>query len=339
MSPSISRRSFAASSLYALGLTTASTVAPVIPATLSAESVESKLAAREFWVTDGDVRLYVYRKQASGKKERRPTLLLSHGSSVSSVPSFDLRVPGRSGFSMMDFFARRGFDVWTFDYEGYGKSSRTGGNSNIARGVVDLQKITSFIHQTTGDSKLFLFGESSGALRIGAYAERFPGQVNRIAMSSLSYKGEGSPTLTQRKDDLQFLQRHDRRPRDRKMIETIFTRDKDGTYDPAVPQALADMELALPGSDSVPTGTYVDMTTILPVLDPKKNALPTIIVRGEYDGIATEADVLDYFRNIACSEREYRLLAGATHAVCWGNQRLVAWNAIAGFFESDQQGS
>ena len=61
-----------------------------------------------------------------------------------------------------------------------------------------------------------------------------------------------------------------------------------------------------------------------------------LAVRGENDGIATESDVLDYFQNIACSEREYRLLAGATHAVCWGNQRLIAWEAIAGFFEADQ---
>ena len=240
---------------------------------------------------------------------------------------------------MMDFFARRGFDVWTFDYEGYGKSSRTGGNSNIARGVFDLKKVIAFIREQTGESKQFLFGESSGALRVGVYAQSFPEQVNRIAFSSLSYMGAGSTTLSQRKEELQFLQTHDRRPRDRNMINSIFTRDKTGTYDPAVPDALANMELALPDSDSVPTGTYVDMVTILPVLDPKKNVLPTIIVRGEYDGIATESDVLDYFRSISCSEREYRLLAGATHAVCWGNQRLVAWEAIAGFFEAGQLGA
>jgi alpha-beta hydrolase superfamily lysophospholipase len=323
---------------YAFGVTTASAVAPILPSALAAESPEGGLSTQEHWVTDGDVRLYAYRKQAVGKEKRKPVLLLSHGSSVSSVPSFDLRIPGRSGFSMMDFFAHRGFDVWTFDCEGYGKSSRTGGNSNIARGVFDLQRVAEFIRQKTGEetgeAKLFLFGESSGALRVGGFAQNFPNQVSGLAMSSLSYMGTGSSTLSQRKEQLQFFQTHDRRPRDRDMIASIFTRDKAGTYDPAVPEALANMELAIPDNETVPTGTYLDMVTILPVLDPKKNLVPTMIVRGEYDGIATESDVLDYFSQIACSDRAYQLLAGATHAVCWGNQRLVAWKAIAGFFDN-----
>ena len=40
---------------------------------------------------------------------------------------------------MMDAFARYGFDVWTMDHEGYGRSSRTDGNSDIASGVEDLK--------------------------------------------------------------------------------------------------------------------------------------------------------------------------------------------------------
>ena len=335
MPPIVSRRSVVSGAL-ALGVTSASSVAPMLPSALAAESPKTGLSTQEFWVTDGDVKLYVYRKQESTKKAHRPVLLLSHGSSISSVPSYDLRVPGKSDFSMMDFFAHRGFDVWTFDYEGYGKSSRTGGNSNIARGVFDLKKVADFIQAKTGEAKLFLSGESSGALRAGCFAEKYPDQVSGIALSALSYKGEGSTTLAQRKQQLEFYQTHDRRPRDRNMILSIFTRDKTGTYDPAVPEAMANMELAIPNNDTVPTGTYLDMVTILPVVDPKKNTVPSILLRGEYDGIATESDVLDYFRNIASSDREYRLIPGATHAMGLGNQRLVVWKAIAEFFESDR---
>lgn len=335
MSLTVSRRSIVSGAL-ALGVTAASGVSSILPSELSAESPKTGLSTQEFWVTDGDVKIYVYRKQESAKKAHRPVLLLSHGSSISSVPSYDLRVPGKSDFSMMDFFARRGFDVWTFDYEGYGKSSRTGGNSNIARGVFDLKKVADFIQSKTGEAKLFLYGDSSGALRAGAFAEKFPDQVSGIALAALSYMGAGSTTLAQRKEQLEFYKTHDRRPRDRNMILSIFTRDKVGTYDPAVPEALANMELAIPDNDTVPTGTYLDMVTILPVVDPKKNVVPTILLRGEYDGIATEADVLDYFRNIACADREYRLIAGATHALSLGNRRLVAWKAIAEFFESDR---
>jgi pimeloyl-ACP methyl ester carboxylesterase len=39
----------------------------------------------------------------------------------------------------MNVFAGYGFDVWTLDFEGYGRSTRTDGNSNIAEGVKGLR--------------------------------------------------------------------------------------------------------------------------------------------------------------------------------------------------------
>ena len=39
----------------------------------------------------------------------------------------------------MNVFAGYGFDVWTMDHENYGKSSRTGSNSDIASGAEDLK--------------------------------------------------------------------------------------------------------------------------------------------------------------------------------------------------------
>ena len=52
------------------------------------------------------------------------------------------------------------------------------------------------------------------------------------------------------------------------MIRSIFTRDKPGTTDPAIAEFLADEELKF--GDQVPTGTYLDMTSKLPLVDPKK---------------------------------------------------------------------
>ncbi len=44
-------------------------------------------------------------------------LFLVHGSSISARPSFDLTVPGGGEYSLMNVFARYGFDVWTMDHE------------------------------------------------------------------------------------------------------------------------------------------------------------------------------------------------------------------------------
>ena len=100
----------------------------------------------------------------------KPVLFLVHGSSNGAQSSYDLHVPGKGEYSMMNVFARLGYDVWTMDHEGYGKSSRTSGNSDIASGVEDLKAAIPTVVKETGRDKMHMYGTSSGAIRAGAYA-------------------------------------------------------------------------------------------------------------------------------------------------------------------------
>ena len=215
----------------------------------------------------------------------RPVLFFVHGSSVTSR-GFDLNVPGHGEYSIMNEFARYGFDCWTMDHENYGKSGRTSGNSDIASGVEDLKVAADVVIRETGRQKFHFIGESSGALRAGAYAMVRPDRVDRLVLAAFTYKGEGSPTLTKRAEQLDYYRSHNMRKRDRDMIRSISTRDKPGTSDPAAVEVLADVEMQF--GDQVPTGTYLDMTANLPVVHPDKVLAPVLLVRGEYDGIATD---------------------------------------------------
>jgi pimeloyl-ACP methyl ester carboxylesterase len=247
-------------------------------------AANEKVWSNEYWAQKGDVKLYMFRKRMGAPQAGKPplpVLFLVHGSSISST-SFDLTVPGRGEYSLMNVFAGFGYDVWTMDFEGYGKSSRTEGNSNIAGGVEDLKAALPVVARETGQQKFHVFGESSGALRAGAFAMAQPEVINRLVLAAFTYTGEGSPTLKDRAKQVEYYRTHNRRPRDRDMIRSIFTRDKPGTSDPAVGEALADAELKY-GND-VPTGTYLDMTANLPVVDPLKVHVPVMLVRGEYDG-------------------------------------------------------
>ena len=105
-------------------------------------ATQSDIWSNEYWAKKGEVSLYMFRKRLGAPKPGeppRPVLFLVHGSSNSARTSFDMTVPGVGEYSMMNVFARYGFDVWTMDHEGYGRSSRTGGNSDIASGVEDLK--------------------------------------------------------------------------------------------------------------------------------------------------------------------------------------------------------
>ena len=72
----------------------------------------------------------------------------------------------------MDVFARWGWDVWTMDHEGYGRSGRTDGNSDIASGAADLLAAAAAVEREAGARSFHLLGESSGALRAAPSARR-----------------------------------------------------------------------------------------------------------------------------------------------------------------------
>ena len=181
----------------------------------------------EFWTAEytakkGDVSLQMYRKRVGAPTAggaAKPVLFLVHGSSNGAQSSYDLHVPGKGEYSMMNVFARLGYDVWTMDHEGYGKSSRTSGNSDIASGVEDLKAAIPTVVKETGRDKMHMYGTSSGAIRAGAYAMVEPQRVDRLVLSAFTYKGENAPTLQQRAKQLEYYKTHNTRLRDRAMIE------------------------------------------------------------------------------------------------------------------------
>jgi alpha-beta hydrolase superfamily lysophospholipase len=330
-----------ASGLSALGLaaSTASGAGDLlaqdpVSATAKTARTSGKVWSQEYWAQKDNLKLYLFRKRASAPQPGRPALpvlFLVHGSSISSRSSFDLTVPGRGEYSLMDKFAQYGYDVWTMDFEGYGRSPKAAGNSNIADGVEDLKAAVQVVIRETGQQRFHFFGESSGGLRAGAYAMVRPDSVNRLVLAAFTYTGQGSPTLSDRAKQLEFYRTHNTRPRDREMIRSIFTRDKPGTSDPAVGDAMADAEL--PFGDSVPTGTYLDMTANLPVVDPLKIKAPVLIVRGEYDGIATEEDLVAFFQKLPNRDRQLIVLPGMAHSVAMGINRHELWHVMKAFLE------
>lgn len=314
-----------------LGLAAVTLAGSAQPA--SAQDPAEEFISGDYWTKKGEIPLYLYRKKLRDVRTTglpyRPVLFLVHGSSISSRSTFDLTVPGAGEYSLMNVFARLGYDVWTMDFEGYGRSGRGDGNSDIKSGIEDLKIGCEVVARETRQTKFHFLGESSGALRAGAFAMARPDRVDRLVLEAFVWTGEGSPTLAKRGEQLDYFRTHNRRPRDRDMIRSIFVRDKPGTSDPRVAEALADAELKF--GDTIPTGTYLDMTAHLPLVDPTKVHAPVMIVRGEYDGIATEQDLLNFYIKLPSPDRQFIVLAGAAHAVTLGNNRAQLWHVVHSF--------
>jgi alpha-beta hydrolase superfamily lysophospholipase len=129
---------------------------------------------------------------------------------------------------------------------------------------------------------------------------------------------------------VEYYRTHNRRLRDREMVRSIFTRDgHPGGYDQAVAEALADEEMKF--GDQVPTGTYLDMTANLPLVDPTKVRAPVLLVRGEHDGIATVDDLQDFYKQLPNGDRQFVILPGVAHSVTFANNRHMLWHVMREF--------
>jgi pimeloyl-ACP methyl ester carboxylesterase len=294
----------------------------------SAAAIEGK----DHWTDKaGGVKLFMFERRAANRANKAGTILFVHGSSMAGQPTFDLHVEGRPDSSVMDWFARRGFDCWCLDMEGYGRSGKDrDNNAPIAQGAEDCLAAARYIEQLLGDRALLVYGISSGALRAALFAQRHPERVARLALDAMVWTGEGSPTLAERRKKLPEFKAKNRRPIDKAFIHSIFDRDHPGTADESVIDAFADAVVAL--DSSVPTGTYVDMCENLPLVDPAKIKAPTLIMRGQWDGIASLPDLLGFFERLPNPDKHFAVMPGVSHASFQQKNFALVYHILWSFF-------
>ena len=218
-------------------------------------------------------------------------------SSMGSQPTFDLHVPGRPDSSAMDWFAARGFDTWCMDNEGDGRSDKQRPiNCDIPNGADDLAAGSEYILQTTGASKLLVYGISSGALKAALFAERHPDRVARLALDAFVWTGEGSPTLAERRKRLPEFQSKHRRPIDRAFVHSIFDRDHRARRTRQRSSPLG--RVSSRSRSRCRPGLTLTCARNCRWSDPAKITAPTIIMRGEFDGIAGFDDLIEFFKRL-----------------------------------------
>jgi pimeloyl-ACP methyl ester carboxylesterase len=124
---------------------------------------------------------------ASFRSER--TLLFVHGATYPSDTMFDLKIDGES---WMDSIARHGYDVYSMDVRGYGRSTRPPEMDRPARdsspvvttddGVSDFGAVVDHIRERRGVPRVILMGWSWGTVIAGAFAAANPAKVERLVM-------------------------------------------------------------------------------------------------------------------------------------------------------------
>src|SRR5262249_58807345 len=106
-------------------------------------------------------------------------------------------------------------------------------------------------------------------------------------------------------------------------------RDKVYTVTPALVEPY--VEAVLAPDDSVPNGTYIDMCANLPVNDPAKITCPTIVMRGQYDGIASLDDLIEFFKQLPNADKEFVVIPDIAHGSFTQMNYMRAYHVLLSF--------
>jgi hypothetical protein len=74
------------------------------------------------------------------------------------------------------------------------------------------------------------------------------------------------------------------------------------------------------------------MCSKLPLVDPKKILAPTIILRGEYDGIAGMDDLIDFYKLLPNSDKQFSVMAGISHASFQQKNYMMVYQILYSYF-------
>jgi pimeloyl-ACP methyl ester carboxylesterase len=74
------------------------------------------------------------------------------------------------------------------------------------------------------------------------------------------------------------------------------------------------------------------MCANLPVVDPARITMPTLILRGQYDGIASVEDLLDFFARLPNPDKQFAVMPGIAHASFHQKNFRIPYHLLHAFF-------
>ena len=282
----------------------------------------------QHWVLHDGLRLFVWEKY-QGSPQGKPVLVLAHGSATAGRESFDLKVPGHPEYSLMDFLARQGFDVFAPDMRGFGSSTKPEGHLTTEQAAGDLNAVVDHILKLRGVPQVHLLAWSWGTQYGGQFVMAYPHKVARYA--SYAQMHARSPDLQARRPRLDTFRRAPYiRITEQGWKLRFHSLTPDEVNDPAAIDAFAHTA-ALVETKS-PTGPQVDLLTRLPLVDPARIAVPVMLIHGQYDDVADLDGLWPFFAALPNPDKQYTVVPEGGHMLHLQQGHARFQQAVAAWF-------
>lgn len=304
-----------------------------------------------------DAQIYVRERVQDGLKPAADRVVLFvHGAGTPAEVAFD--VP-HADYSWMAFLAKNGFDVFSMDTEGYGRSSRPapmndpcnlsaeqqkqfipslikepcaatypGQLTTIGSDWNDIDGVVNHIRKLRGVQKVSMVAWSLGGPRAGGYAAQHPDNVNRLVLLAPAYGRGGSATAPTLPNPGTVFNTQSRSEFDANWDRQIGCENQ---FEPAVREAVWKELLA---SDSVGAkwGTGVrraPSTTTWGFNQAMIGGMktPTLMIAGAHDKQVPPERVQAAYADSGASDKVLIDLACSSHNAMWERNHLLMFNA------------
>jgi pimeloyl-ACP methyl ester carboxylesterase len=301
------------------------------------------------------------RKSTNGK-----VVLFVHGGTFPSVPDFDLSY---QDYSWMAYLAEAGFDVFSIDMTGYGKSSRphmddpcnAPDDQQAIIGVScppsfpqiettpesdwsDLDAVVDFIRKQTGAAKINLVGWSGGGPRVGGYTALHGDKVARVVFLAPAYIRAAPDTFSPPPNPTTPMVISTRERAAARWDQAVKCQDQ---YDPAIRDVIWNTNMAFddvgakwgPGVVRAPRFVYYGWNQHLA----PKFSVPVLMFSGELDVEVKPDWVKDLYADISSKDKVFVSVACGSHYIVYerGHRLLLEGSKewfLAGTFHGVSSG-
>ncbi|MBO9624474.1 MAG: alpha/beta hydrolase [Sphingomonas sp.] len=269
-------------------------------------------------------------------------VLYVHGATFPSALSVGWRIDGRS---WMDDLHERGFDVWAFDFAGYGGSDRPAGMQGATpcgdaeAAAEQIERVALHVLATRGTARLAVIAHSWGTIPAGMFAGARPDLVERLVLfgpiAERSAGGGGVPSsgtrLVGSDDQWRSFQAGVPAEQDPPFARAEFER-----WVAAYLATDPDSADRSPPSVAVPSGPDADFAQAWSgrfPYDPAVVRAPTLIVRGAWDPLARDADIAWLTRRLSGVPGGAHVvtLAGGAHRMLLEDRRQALFDAVGDY--------
>jgi pimeloyl-ACP methyl ester carboxylesterase len=255
----------------------------------SPPSIQQK---EHYAIRDG-LRIYLWEKYRADQEQSfarsGKVALLVHGGTRSGRSLYDLQV---RDYSLMDFLAQHDYDVWAIDIHGYGHSDKTKDWIDSHSAAADIAAGVEYITKLRGVAKINLLGCSAGTQRAGVFTMEHPERVAKLILDAGFWKGTADFREMNRK---RIENGGQPLPRSRPTTEEDFRSGFiEGQFEEDVVRESVKVGLQM---DPQRPNVFAEYAN-LPILDPARITVPTMIIHGEKDFAAKEEDLLPFYAQL-----------------------------------------